>query len=163
MEKKDAKYDIWFETKDGCLVGYLFHGLRYDSKVEITNDVINIINEDDKGFQESKLPDLAELVREGEIMAKYTYNEFTIKYKRGTYLYDKQIARIIKKFKKNGFNVTAEAIKHNYEAYRIDHKSGYRDEVNGYHLFSPCGCNDLSFCATDLCEQSDDWQVTYDV
>lgn len=68
--------------------------------------------------------------------------------------------RIIEEFKANGFNVTREAIKHNYEAWSVDCKSGYRDEENNYFLFTPCGHNPLSFTATRLDEHLD-WQETY--
>ena len=64
-------------------------------------------------------------------------------------------------FAKNGFNVTPEAIEHNAMAWKRDHKSGYRDEENGYHLFSPCRCNQLYFTATELTEESKSWQETY--
>ena len=67
----------------------------------------------------------------------------------------------LKEFKDNGLNVTKEAIMHNYQAWRFDEKSGYRDEENNYHLFSPCGCNPLSFRATTLHEKCADWQHTY--
>ena len=40
-------------------------------------------------------------------------------------------------------------------------KSGYRDEKNGYHLFTPCGCNPLSFRVSSL-EPELDWQITYE-
>ena len=65
-------------------------------------------------------------------------------------------------FKKQGFNVTVEALMHNYHAWLNDMKSGYRDEKNGYHLFSPCGHNSLSFSATTLHELCKNWQTTYE-
>ena len=64
-------------------------------------------------------------------------------------------------FRTNGFNVTAEAVEHNAQAWKRDYKSGYRDEENGYHLFSPCGCNALYFTATELTEDGKSWQETY--
>ena len=73
----------------------------------------------------------------------------------------KDFDAIQKEFKENGFNVTLTAIKHNYECWLEDFKSGYRDERNNYHLFSPCGCNPLSFRATTLHKQCEDWQQTY--
>lgn len=72
-----------------------------------------------------------------------------------------KVEKILKNFKKHGFNVTADALHHNYSAWRCDMKSGYRDEKNGYHLFTPCGCNPLSFRATTLNEHCTDWQETY--
>lgn len=67
---------------------------------------------------------------------------------------------IIKEFKEHGFNVTEEAIMHNFEAWRADFKSGYRDEENGCHLFSACGCNDFKLWASEL-EPDAKWQTTY--
>lgn len=71
------------------------------------------------------------------------------------------IDKVIAEFQDNGFNVTREAIEHNYNAWRFDMKSGYRDEENGYHLFTPCGCNPLSFRCSSLEEGCEDWQITY--
>ena len=42
-----------------------------------------------------------------------------------------------------------------------DYKSGYCDDTNNYHLFTPCGCNPLSFRATSLPTQCGYWQYTY--
>lgn len=67
---------------------------------------------------------------------------------------------VIKEFKDNGFNVTEEAIEHNFNAWKNDYKSGYKDEENGYFLFSACGCNPLRFNATEL--TGEDWQETYE-
>ena len=36
-----------------------------------------------------------------------------------------------------------------------------RDDGNGYHLFSPCGCNPLSVRLSTLHDLCSDWQVTY--
>ena len=71
------------------------------------------------------------------------------------------IKKTIEEFKSHGFNVTREALMHNYHAWRDDYKSGYRDEKNGYHLFTPCGCNPLSFRASELSAETD-WQDTYE-
>lgn len=65
-------------------------------------------------------------------------------------------------FARNGFNVTEEAIEHNFDAWTMDFKSGYRDEENGYWLFTPCGDNPLSFTVERLNpDPSCDWQKTY--
>ena len=69
------------------------------------------------------------------------------------------IKKIIEEFEANGFNVTEGAIIHNFEAWKLDYKSGYKDESNGYFLFTPCGCNALRFNATEL--TGEDWQKTY--
>lgn len=73
---------------------------------------------------------------------------------------DFDVKEVIKEFETNGFNVTEEAIIHNFEAWKSDYKSGYKDESNGYFLFTPCGCNALRFNATEL--TGEDWQETYE-
>lgn len=64
-------------------------------------------------------------------------------------------------FQKKGVNVSMDAIIHNFYAWMSDFKSGYRDNENGYHLFSPCGCNPLSMRYTALDKSCEDWQITY--
>lgn len=67
---------------------------------------------------------------------------------------------ILARFADAGFNVTEEALMHNYEAWRDDYKSGYLDKGNGYFLWSPCGCNPLMFRAERL--NGRDYQKTYE-
>ena len=74
---------------------------------------------------------------------------------------EKIINKAYRFFKKNGVVVTKEAIRHNFDCWKYDYKSGYRDDANGYHLFSPCGCNPLSMRRTILHPLCDDWQTTY--
>ena len=69
------------------------------------------------------------------------------------------VESILAEFAKYDFNVTYEAIEHNFNAWLNDYKSGYRDEDNQYHLFTPCGCNPLSFTVSRL--NGSDWQITY--
>jgi len=76
-------------------------------------------------------------------------------------LSDERISEIITEFAEHGFDVSKEAIMHNFDAWRAGLKSGYRDKERGYHLFSPCGCNPLRFSATSLCDSCHDWQKTY--
>ena len=70
---------------------------------------------------------------------------------------------VAKSFNEHGFNVTVDAVMHNYNAWRHGMKAGYRDEGNGYHLFTPCGLNPLSFSATTLHDLCKGWQTTYEV
>lgn len=67
---------------------------------------------------------------------------------------------IIAELTENGYNVTRQALEHNYNAWLADYKSGYRDEENGYFIFTPCGCNNLYFNVTKL-DDHFDWQYTY--
>lgn len=89
--------------------------------------------------------------------------EYTIRIKNAencNHYEDFNLEEVIKEFKTNGFNVTEEAIMHNFEAWRDDYKSGFKDEENGYFLFTPCGCNTLCFVACEL--TGVDWQKTYE-
>jgi hypothetical protein len=72
-----------------------------------------------------------------------------------------KIDKIVKFFKEKGYNVQSSAVEHNLSAWFADEKSGYRDEKNGYHLFSPCGCNALSIRLSTLHPLCEDWQTTY--
>lgn len=73
---------------------------------------------------------------------------------------DLDIDEVIKAFRDNGFNVTRQAIEHNFNAWDSDYKSGYLDEKNGYFLFTPCGCNQLRFSAEKI--NGKEYQKTYE-
>ena len=103
---------------------------------------------------------LNNLIKNGIGKEVFPYNEYDIDLGR-VHLEKHQIEKICKEFRENGFEVTEEAILHNYAAWCGDLKSGYRDEKNGYHLFSPCGCNPFSLRATTLEPICSDWQTTY--
>lgn len=77
-------------------------------------------------------------------------------------LSQKFVLEIQKFFFDKGYKVTKEAIIHQLSAWNADLKSGYRDEENGYHLFSPCGCNPLSIRLSSLHPLCEDWQITYE-
>ena len=92
----------------------------------------------------------------------YCYDEHSIVFPYEFHtLTDKDVQSIIDEFKENGFNISPKAIWHNYGAWLGDLKSGYRDDDNGYHLFTPCGCNPLQFHATTL-NKNCEWQTTYE-
>lgn len=74
---------------------------------------------------------------------------------------DAIINEIFNFFQEKGVNVSMDAIIHNFYAWMSGFKSGYRDKENGYHLFSPCGCNPLSMRYTTLNKLYEDWQTTY--
>lgn len=145
--------ETWFETKDGkrlLLPRYFRNHIDLEHNVFYLGEYSEWI---DKG-----IPTLNDLVRNGVLTECHDYKEETLQYK--TYRYDISIKRAISYFKKRGYNVTEEAIKHNLEAYRRGYKSGYRDETNGYHLFTPSSFNPLSFNLTTLSTFCD-WQTTY--
>ena len=67
--------------------------------------------------------------------------------------------KVAEAFKRHGFDVTEAALEHNYSAWMADFKSGYLDKENGYFLWTPCGCNPLSFYAEKL--NGKEYQQTY--
>ena len=145
---------------DGSMVDV--YAVNYGCKVDIENKLY--LSMYDEGYQECELPTFNDLYAKGIMPEEGSCIEKTYSIKFGCRkrkLSDSDINKMIKEFKANGLNVTREAILHNYEAWLYDEKSGYRDEENGYHLFSPCGCNPLSFRATTLHEKCEDWQHTY--
>lgn len=113
-----------------------------------------------------EFPDLNALVKEGIIKIEPFFKEHEVYLDKYPHcdtrrkLNGKKIDAILKEFREHGFNVTLEAIMHNYCAWLEDRKSGYLDKENSYHLFTPCGCNPLRFNATTLFETCD-WQETY--
>ena len=135
------------------------YALRYDAKVDLDNMAFSRIGDDD--YKKLNLPtinDLKDIIKEGSCIERQ-YNIFLPEKQS---LSEQDFKDIQKEFAGNGFNVTIHALKHNYQAWLCDMKSGYRDEKNNYHLFSPCGCNPLSFRASTLHHQCKDWQQTYE-
>ena len=85
-------------------------------------------------------------------------------YPQGMYSKDKQeaelnVAEVQAAFFSNGFNVTDEAVMHNYDAWCSEKKSGYLDDERDYFLFTPCGSNQLRFSAERI--NGEDYQRTY--
>ena len=115
------------------------------------------------------LPTVSDLVKDGTLVEATVYkmhdvdlSQFRSCRSRQPAFTGKIVRGIIAEFKEKGFSVTREAIMHNFVAWYAYLKSGYRDDINGYFLFTPCGCNSLSFRATTLDSDLDDWQKTYE-
>lgn len=135
------------------------YALRYDAKVDLGNMTFSRIGDDDyKSLNLPTINDLKDIIKEGSCIER-RYNIFLPEKQS---LSEQDFKDIKKEFAENGFNVTIHALKHNYQAWLCDMKSGYRDEKNNYHLFSPCGCNPLSFRTSTLHYQCEDWQQTYE-
>jgi hypothetical protein len=149
----------YHQLPDGSMVDV--YAVTYDCKVDIVNK--KFICRYDDGYEDCELPTFNDLYANGTMGKEGTCieNEYSVCFKRKYKLTEKDIDKLIKEFKKHGFNITKDAIMHNYDAWCVDMKSGYRDEVNNYHLFSPCGCNPLSFRASTLHPKCEDWQHTY--
>lgn len=136
------------------------YALCYDAKVDLENMMFISIAEREE-YENSKLPmirDLKDVIKEGTCIER-EYDIF-LPHKRS--LSEQDFKDVKKEFAENGFNVTIHALKHNYQAWLCDMKSGYRDFKRNYHLFTPCGCNPLSFRASTLHHQCNDWQQTYE-
>ena len=144
---------------DGSMVDV--YAVNYLCKVDIENKLY--LTEFDEGYKKCELPTFNDLYANGTMGKEGSCieNRHQVDLGYDPTLTDSKIKKIIAEFKENGFNITREAILHNYKAWRYDMKSGYRDDENNYHLFSPCGCNPLSFRATTLHEKCADWQHTY--
>lgn len=105
---------------------------------------------------------LNNLYAQGNGHKLYCYDEYNINLGEHPNMGDKDIDAVIAEFEDAGYKVTKAAILHNYYAWSADQKSGYRDKANGYHLFSPCGCNPFILRATTLHPLCEDWQTTYE-
>lgn len=90
----------------------------------------------------------------------HCYDEYYIRVGEVKSLTDKGVREICKEFKEHGFNVTEHAVLTNFANWKSGYKCGYRDDTNGYHLFTPCGLNPFSLTATTLFDGAD-WQDTY--
>lgn len=62
-------------------------------------------------------------------------------------------------FHENGFEVSIDAIRHQYDSWSADVKSGYRGE--DYFLRTPCNCNPFTITAMTLSDKCSSWQKTY--
>ena len=90
----------------------------------------------------------------------HCYDEYYIRVGEVKSLSNKMVKEICKEFKENGFDVTEHAVLTNFANWKSGYKCGYRDDANGYHLFTPCGLNPFSLTATTLFDGAD-WQDTY--
>lgn len=149
----------YHQLPDGSMVDV--YAVNYACKVDIVNK--KYVSNFDKYYKDCDLPTFNDLYANGTMPPEGTCIEkqFVVNPRKHFNLTDEDFDRIVKQFRKGGINVTREAIEHNYNAWLGDFKSGYRDEENGYHLFSPCGCNPLSFRASTLHKKCEDWQQTY--
>lgn len=148
----------WLRKPSGrCFItndGRLFDFIRYDTKVDLEHGYCIGI---DSGvtYELCKFPTISELVKDDIVAEVVPYREYSIYPKSRPLDFD----AIISEFKENGFEVSKAALIHNYNAWLMDYKSGYR--CRSCHIFTPCGCNPLSFHATSLCSECKEWQTTY--
>lgn len=148
----DERKEFWFETPVGIKIDL---PRKYTNRIDLKNHLYYFA--DSKSGME--FPTLNDLTRDKVLKICYDYKIVDLDYKG----YPKKISidRVQRYFKKQGYNVTEDAIKHNFNAYTYGMKSGYRDEENGYHLFTPCNLNPLTFSLTTLSKFTN-WQTTYE-
>ena len=148
-----------YQLPDGRIIDLLdaegFFALKYDRAFNLQTGEV---------FPEGKHPDgsvtLNDLNHQGG-KTVHCYDEVVLNYSHRYVLSPGGLKIIQKRFAKKGYNVTKEAIQHQYDCWKWGGKSGYRDEQNGYHLFTPAGVNPFSLRLTTLHEKCSDWQKTY--
>lgn len=134
--------------------------LRWDEKFNLKSGTVFESGDEMGKYGESRAITLNTLAENGIGREVHCYDEYDINLGWIKTLPKKKIAEIRSEFVKNGFNVTEDAIMHNYKCWKGDFKSGYRDDENGYHLFTPCRHNPFSLSATTLVKGLV-WQTTY--
>lgn len=134
--------------------------IRWDTKFNFKTGTVFDNDEEIDHFDSGRTLTLNLLAANGIGREVHCYDEYDVNLGWIKDLSDKKVKEIRKEFAENGFHVTEEAIMHNYRCWKGDFKSGYRDNENGYHLFSPCGHNPFSLRATTLVKGLD-WQDTY--
>ena len=150
LGENDRK-EFWFETRNKIRLAL---PRKFTNRIDLINQVFYFGDSD----VHLELPTLQDLVQCGVLTECFDYQTFEVNYpNRPSRI---SVNNIQKFFKSKGFNVTEEAILHNFKGYLRGFKCGYRDEKNGYHLFTPCHLNNLSFCLTSLSDLTD-WQITY--
>ena len=160
--RKDAQWS--FRLNDGRLIeilGFDAFSIRYDTPFSLeTGEII----ERDPAWPVGYIPEgyttLNKLKAQGLGDTVYCFDEYDVNMKFPRALSEKKIKAICNEFMEHGFNVTPRAVVHNFNNWLMGYKCGYRDEENGYHLFTPCGGNPFSLRATTLDDRVD-WQATY--
>lgn len=145
----------YFKTNEGK---YFAPTWAWDAKYDMANGVYYPIT--DPEFKQVDFPTLNELVKDGvvsEVNDNYSISRES--WRRSHEITQEEIDEICNEFRANGYNVTEDAIRHNFYAWSADLKSGYLGD--GFFLFSPCGCNSIEFRAEHIYENSS-YQKTYE-
>lgn len=144
----------YFKTNEGK---YFVSTWAWDAKYDMANGVYYPTT--DPEFKQVDFPTLNELVKNGVVSeVDNSYSISRESWKRNHEITQEEIGEICSEFRANGYNVTEEAIRHNFGAWTADLKSGYLGD--DFFLFSPCGCNSMEFCAEHIYEDSS-YQHTY--
>ena len=169
--KSRFETDNGYQLNDGRIIDIYSLNWSYDKPFNLeTGEIDNTFYPRKKYKGKDGLPDYApdgfttlnNLKAQGNGHEVHCYDEYNINLGEHPNMGDKDIDDIIAEFEDAGYKVSKAAILHNYYAWSADLKSAYRDEANGYHLFSPCGCNPFILRATTLHPLCADWQTTYE-
>lgn len=136
-----------------CLYGLAFH---WDAKINLA-DRTCITRYEESEHAASTLPSINELVANGTLEVVNELEELDI---TGDDVDLLDFDAVVAYAKERGFNVEREALVHNFEAWQMDYKSGYRGKE--CHVFTPCRHNPLRFGISKLDDRVD-WQTTYQV
>lgn len=146
----EVRYFRIVETGE-CLYGLAFH---WDAKINLADKTCITRNEESE-HATSTLPSINELVANGTLELINEIEELDIT-SDDVDLHDFQA--VVAYAKERGFNIEREALEHNFKCWEMDYKSGYRGKE--CHVFTPCGCNPLSYGISKLDDRVD-WQTTY--
>ena len=168
---KDRSQAQWgFQLNDGRIISLFdennqFH-LRFDDVINLeTGEIVSKCSQLTSEDIENGYTTLNQLIREKKGHQVFCHD--TLDYDDDVYMDDENVDeradvnKIRDFFVKHGYNVTTEAVSWCVSNWKCGFKSGYRDDVNGYHLFNPCGGNPLSIRLTTLHPLCEDWQKTY--
>jgi hypothetical protein len=128
-----------------------------------TGEIYKFNKQGDYPADATTLQEIIEVQHSGKIVEPYEeFNYHKDVYPKDVVL-NANLYRRIQAYFKNHYNrrVSIKAIEYCLVNWKNDYKSGYRDEKNGYHLFSPCGCNSLRLSMTTLVDSCAYWQKTY--
>lgn len=152
LVKDLSQVAYYFETNEGKKLQIPYY---FGNRIDMDNLIL--YDEDET----TEFPTINQLIADERLKCCFTYEIIDKTYK----IFNDHISipKLQAFFRKHGYNVTEDAIKHNLICYMANTKSGYRDDENGYHLFTPCRANYLSFRLTSLNDNCKDWQKTYGI
>lgn len=152
VDRDHSGMSRWLEDAEGNVWHIEGYGGRMDRRVDLANRRTCTIGGEG-------CPTLQEAIEGGMLTKRQSFEEVDLMYDwEGKDYFD--FDKVLAFFRERGYNVTEDALRHNLYAWNDDMKSGYRDDENGYFLFTPCGCNPLRFTLQTI-DDNANWQKTY--